>query len=305
MVKRGLLAFLVLFVLSCNEYREDSHSTAITESVYGVPELHYSYHSPNEGLAKVPGLIVLGGSEGGLASAANWANDLSHRYNVAALGVAYFGYKNLPPNLELIQLEYVAQAIDFLRSKPEVDTSKIGIIGVSKGGELALLIASNYPKIKFVVGYVPSNVAFQGLKADWSFSAYSSWEYREERVSFLPYAAPHEVKGNEIADMYRASLTHLDKYPDAIIPVENINGPILLFSGEDDNMWPATDMCNMIIDQLDSLKFAHSYEHISFKDAGHWLSEPHRDVSLGGTENGNFLAGKRSQEKMGEFIKNL
>src|SRR5688572_18837771 len=40
---------------------------------------------------------------------------------------------------------------------------QIGIAGVSKGGELALLLASEDPRIRAVLAFVPSSVVWQSL----------------------------------------------------------------------------------------------------------------------------------------------
>ena len=53
--------------------------------------------------------------------------------------------------LETEQLEDVIAGIQFLRSSQDVDTSRIGVIGHSFGGSLALLLAEHDPSLKAVV----------------------------------------------------------------------------------------------------------------------------------------------------------
>ena len=48
----------------------------------------------------------------------------------------------------------------------------------------------------------------------------------------------------------------------AEIQVENINGPILILSGKDDDQWPATLMSNRIIERLNDNNFKFYKEHI-------------------------------------------
>ena len=102
---------------------------------------------------RTPGIILLGGSEGGLddAGAALLA---SHGYAVLAL--AYFGLNALPSELVGIPVEYVIRALEWLQARPEIDPDRIAIIGRSRGTELALLTASYRPDVKAIVAMGPS-----------------------------------------------------------------------------------------------------------------------------------------------------
>ena len=84
---------------------------------------------------------MLGGFEGGVPS----GSLVSQGY--ATLFLAYFGVTPLPSPLEEIPVETVTRAVDWLSSRPEVDPARIGVIGVSKGGELALVAAVRDPRI--------------------------------------------------------------------------------------------------------------------------------------------------------------
>ena len=100
-----------------------------------------------------PTVIVVGGSGGGFADAPA-ALFASHGY--AALSLAYFNAPGLPDELLNIPLEYFAHAITWLSQQPEVDAERLAISGTSRGGELALLLASLHPKLRVVIAYVPS-----------------------------------------------------------------------------------------------------------------------------------------------------
>jgi hypothetical protein len=54
----------------------------------------------------------------------------------------------------------------------------------------------------------------------------------------------------------------------ATIPVEKIQGAILLMSGRRDRMWPSTAMCQQIMSRLAARRFPHPYSHEAF-NAGH------------------------------------
>ncbi len=142
-------------------------------------------HSKNE---RLPTVIVLGGSEGGLREG-NAALLASHGFNTLAL--AYFGIEDLPKELVRIPLDYIENAIDWLRDHPNVDATKLGIFGTSKGGELALLSATKFSSIKAVVGYVPSGVVYPGIGQ--SAVGVSSWQFKGEALPFTYGEVPNGV----------------------------------------------------------------------------------------------------------------
>ena len=73
--------------------------------------------------------------------------------------------------------------------------------------------------------------------------------------------------------LYELSLSHAEIVAKASIPVDKINGRILLRSGKDDRMWPASEMADSLVARLKEKKFPHTYEHVAYDDAGHTLNE--------------------------------
>src|SRR4051794_23065162 len=95
------------------------------------PGLVGELHLP-EGKGRAPGLLILGGSEGGHGPAFRFAQVFAKR-GFASLGLAYFGDPGVPATLENVPLEYFIHAIDWLSTQPGVDAKRIGIFGGSKG----------------------------------------------------------------------------------------------------------------------------------------------------------------------------
>lgn len=217
-----------------------------------------------------PAVLVLGGSEGGLNSAAHFARALS-QHNMAALAVAYFGVDSLPPKLEEVPLETVTQAIQWLKDQPQIDSARLAILGGSKGAELALWIAAHEPAVRAVVAHVPSHVIWQGINLD-DPTPRSSWVGPNGPLTYTPFNTSEPF--TTLRNLYQISLDNLAAVSASGIPVERINGPVMLFSGGDDQIWPSAEMSNEIVARLDQLDFPHPVIHHHYEDAGHAVLLP-------------------------------
>jgi dienelactone hydrolase len=248
-----------------------------------------------------PAVLVLGGSGGGIGWQDETAALLAER-GFVALALAYFGMEGLPAELERIPLEYVEHGLSYLRLQGDVDSLRVGVAGVSKGGELALLVASMHEEIRAVAVFVPSGIVFQSIAE--GFPRTSSWSHGGGEVPFVPYGSVESASA--LADYYVAGIEQADSatLAAATIPVERIAGPIFLLSGRDDNLWPSTLLSERVIERLEANDFAHPHEHVAYGDAGHLISSVREeDVSRrGGTEAGNRRAQVDARERFLEFF---
>jgi len=241
-----------------------------------------------------PALLILGGSEGGTAGVRRLAAPFAAQ-GYAVLALTYFGAEGVPQNLDQVPLEYFATGLRWLSARPEVDSARIGVFGISKGGEAALLVASRNPSIRATVAGVPSNVAWQGIiRPAWDNR--SSWS---EGGRPLPYLSYDFSRGfTSILALYEGALATAAQHPDAEIPVERINGPVLLISGRSDSLWPSTAMSEAVVARLRAHNFRFPVQHLAFDNAGHVAASPPSlghssqgpDSFLGGTEEGNAAA---------------
>jgi len=231
-------------------------------------------------------VVVLGGSQGGLDE-----HDaiVFARAGIIALALAYFGEGSLPRALLEIPLEYVRLAIEWLRSQSEVAGQRVGLVGRSKGGELALQVAATYPEdVSAVVGYTPSPIVWQGLPADrrgWREEPKSSWSLDGNPVPFLPFAKPRArdlpgfvasmVTGNvALRPIYERALADTEARERATTPLEQIAGPVLLISGTDDQLHPATTLCELAMARLASHQHRFPDQHLTYQGAGHMIGAP-------------------------------
>jgi len=223
-----------------------------------------------------PGVILLGGSGGGMSLA--MARTLASN-GFATLALAYFRYPGLPGWLVEIPLEYFKGAIEWLRARPAVQKTKLGLVGHSKGGECALLLASLHDEFAAVAGLVPSAYVWKGVTPE----AKSSWTLFGKPLPFLSTIETEE----EVQRFIRGEATSIRKWyadglaaapPDLLdqarIPVEKIKAPLFLVSDRDDRTWPSAEFCEAIIRRLKEKNFAYEVKHICGENAGHQVYWP-------------------------------
>jgi dienelactone hydrolase len=240
-----------------------------------------------------PAVISLSGSGGGV-NEPRAALLASHGFATLALG--YFNMPGLPSALKEIPLEYFAGAMTWMLERPEVRPVFVGVLGNSRGGELALLLGANFPVVSAVVAIVPQAYAdgssFPQLGAGWTL-----------RGQPVPYLGAKVTKGEPLGD--------------PAIPVERIRGPILFISGQDDRLIPSDAMVKEMTERLKAHAFPYRYIHLSYPDAGHSISFPYepttirrpihpyskRPYTAGGTAEGEAAANADSWPKLIAFLR--
>ncbi len=274
MIKTLQLLFLdsLLFLTGCNKpiTAYDNNQTHFMTKFFPAEGSHKDDNK------KYPLIFLFGGSEGGmLFTDLEETSELQHLgYNVVTVG--YFGMKGLPKDLNHINLNGFEKVLRQYKKYPKVDNNDIGVLGVSKGGELVLLLASHYSDIHTVVAIVPAHVAFQASNI--TLKSNSSWLYNEKEVPFVTFTRlsmatiKGVIDGENYREMHIEALENKKAVEKARIKVENINGSIYLLSARYDHMWPSMEMSEEIMKRLKEKKFKHTYEHKTF-DSNHFVLE--------------------------------
>lgn len=212
-----------------------------------------------------PLIVAFGGGSGGNDWERNYLKpkrDSMLAQGFAVLAVGYFKTDNTPSTLDRISLDAIADTIRNIASRtPQIDTSRIVLMGASKGGELVLNLASRYSFVKGVIALSTSHASFPALT--WSANT-SSWSHQGREVPYVP--APFEViwpalKG-DLFGAFTLMLQNKEAVKQAEIEVEKINGPILILSANRDEQWPATDMSYQLEQRLKSKNFSYSVQHV-------------------------------------------
>src|SRR3954463_4488398 len=87
-----------------------------------------------DGSGPLPAVVALSGSGGGIPS---WWGSLLAPHGIVVLAAACFGVGPLPPMCSEIPLETVSAAAEWVRRRPEVRSGRVGLVGASKGAEMA------------------------------------------------------------------------------------------------------------------------------------------------------------------------
>lgn len=233
-----------------------------------------------------PLVIVLNGSGGGTPElrAALFA---AHGYIGFAL--AYFKAPCRPEHISATPLEYFSNAINWAKKTFQPRDDFIALAGHSRGGELALLLGSLFTdRVSAVIGYVPSAVVHGTLRAGrpdeprdatawtwgdqplrniWQENPHADWHAFDHPPQ--PDAPIRQAPAFVNVERDEASLAA------ARIPVERINGPLLLISATDDGFWPSTDYCARIKAELEASGHRWPVEHVHNEGAGHAITFPY------------------------------
>jgi len=267
--KRNLLLLTLCLTLTTTPlFAQD------TLKVTNVEAILYTGNSASQ-----PLIVGLGGSEGGNAWASDYWKTIREEFmakGYAFLAIGYFGCKGTPKILDRIAIDDVYRAIKIAQGHQKINAKKIAIVGGSRGADLALLLGSYYQEIGCVVAMSASHAVFPGHTQEF---ATSCWTYQGRELPFIPVndaAVPFLMK-RDLRGAFEAMLLDTIAEQHALIRVEKIKGAILLLTGKNDEIIPATVMAEKMISTLKRNKFKHPYQHIAFEGSH---AEPTKHFNL-------------------------
>ena len=254
----------------------------------------------------LPSVFVIGGSEGGIPAerAALWASQ-----GYAAFAIGYFGYEGGPKILSEIPLETFDAGLSWLKEQPMVDADRIALASYSRGTEAGLLTAASHPEIAAVIAEVPSFVVWSGLdfssQSENRGEVASAWTRNGEQLPANSNSFSMEIlramlgRPAVMHDTFQAGLNAPKE--GSIIPVEEIQAPILLISSSDDMLWPSTEFADKIVARLESNRFEYDIQQVQLEGAGHFvkpefeppvyiIGDPPTVSVIGGTREANGKA---------------
>jgi dienelactone hydrolase len=199
-------------------------------------------------------------------------------------------------------------------------------MGGARGGELALLLGATFADFKAVVGYVPSGIVHAGISGGGLREARRrpAWTYGGHAVPFVSSRdasrmedVPPSPEPLALTPIFLRALEDHAAVEAAEIPVERINGPVLLISGQDDQMWPSPVLAEIAMKRLAAHHHPYDYRHLSYPGAGHLIGPPGlpatvraslhplagRSLAFGGNPKDNAAAAADSWPKVLAFFR--
>ena len=192
-----------------------------------------------------------------------------------------YGHHNYP-------LERIETAANWLLAN---GNSKVGIIGASTTGMLALVAASYFPQITMTIALTPSDFVWQGFMQgkkdgceEWPVPGESTISYQGVPLPYMPFVYQHpdywhmieeDTKGS--GDMIRSRKLFDDSeaaHPlteDEMIKVENIHGVLLLVGAEDDGLWDTCRYIRRMDERLKSRPHLCRYKVLTYKHGTHFV----------------------------------
>lgn len=215
-------------------------------------------------------VITFGGSDGGRGFGRAFAQFLASN-GYPCLAIAYHGVEGVPPYISRIPLEIIGNCIAFIQQQPLHD-GNIGICGISRGGELSLLASCYHPEINATIAHTPSDVAWGGMINEMDKA---SWTFQGEEIPWIActFTFDEANVGPEKLILSTPSFRQLIQDEAAMaraqMPLERIQGDVLLISGDNDTTWCAEEFCQRAVQRLEEKGFKNRVVHLNYENHGH------------------------------------
>ena len=227
-------------------------------------------------------ILMLGDSaEDRMAScAARWLNRRGIHVMAMSPEKKDYGHHSYP-------LERFGKAIRFMKAH---GCEKLGVVGASTTGMLALLAAAHYPELSLTIAISPSDFVMEGFYRDGRDGATerpgdgeSSVTWRGQPLPYLPYAYRHPEYWQKIQEESRAGGDRVAsrklfdeserRHPireEERIRVEDIRGKIVFIGAEDDVLWDTCRYIRRMEARLERLPHTCTYESWLYTHGTHF-----------------------------------
>lgn len=236
--------------------------------------------------APVPGgktmIAMLGNSSESrmVASAVRWLHGRGCSVLAMSPGTEDGGHHDIP-------LERFGRAIAFIKAQ---GCEKIGVVGASTTGMMALLAASLCPEITLTIALTPPDFVMEGFsrgRRDGTMeqpSGGSIVTWKGQSLPYLPYAYRHpeywrrimadsRAGGDRIASrpMFEESERRHPVREAEKIKVENIRGRLILVGAEDDVLWDTCKYIRRMMKRLEEYPHVCEVETLLYEHGTHFV----------------------------------
>ncbi|KAM7400118.1 hypothetical protein PAMA_004697 [Pampus argenteus] len=182
------------------------------------------------------------------------------------LTIAAYGYDDMPKNIKEVRLDYFEEAMDFLKKRDKVGSKGVGILSLSKTGDVALSMASYLPGVDAVVW-------INGCCANTVLPLY----YKKRQIHpALMFDISKVIPTESGANMCKYTMHNplAEENQASLIPVEQAEGCFLFLASEDDLNWDSKAYMDMLVERL-KRHGKKNFESVCYPGAGHYLEPPY------------------------------
>ncbi len=192
-----------------------------------------------------------------------------------------YGHHNYP-------LERIENAISWLKNH---NIKKIGIVGASTTGTLALTSSSYFSDITLTIAMTPSDFVWQGFMQgnkdgckEWPIEEESLFSYHGNPLPYMPFVYQHpqywqciksESKRNgDMINSWKLFDDSEKAHPireDEYIKIENICGKLLLIGADDDALWDTGKYIHRMEKRLSERSHKCELESVVYEHATHFV----------------------------------
>ncbi|CAI5640462.1 unnamed protein product [Oreochromis niloticus] len=224
------------------------------------------------------------------------------------LTVALYGHDDLPKNVKEIHLDYLEEAVEFLKKQTKGSSKKVGVISLSKSGDLALSVASYLPDVE-------ATVWINGCSANVALPLY----YKKRRIhSALMFDLKKVIPSESGAFNTKYALNNplAEENKGSLIPIERAKGHFLFVASEDDLNWDSKAYVDEMVERL-KRHGMEKFESVLYPGAGHYLEPPYgpycpssfhgvlgKPVLWGGEPKSHAAAEVHMWKKIQDFLRN-
>lgn len=185
-------------------------------------------------------------------------------------------------------LERIEKAIEWLKNN---GNKKIGIVGGSTTGTLALTAASYFPDITLTMAMTSSDFIWQGFEQgkkdgcrEWPVEGKSLFSYCGKPLPYMPFCYKHPEYWQVVKSETKKSGNMIDSkkifddseeaHPiteDEFIKIENIKGKLLMIGAEDDCLWNAAKYVKRAEKRLSEKSHDCDAEFVAYKHGTHFV----------------------------------
>ncbi|MBQ5317389.1 MAG: acyl-CoA thioester hydrolase [Oscillospiraceae bacterium] len=237
---------------------------------------------PLEGSEKAM-IVMLGDSADDMLvhAAVKWLHGLGCGVFAVSQNENDYGYHSYP-------LENFRKVTKYLKKK---GCTKIGIMGISTTGSIALSAASYFSDITMTVAMSASDFVMEGFYRDGLDGAVerpgdneSTLSYKGEDLPYLPFAYRHPEYAKQLKaeakrrgamaaarDMFDLSEKLHPVTDRERIKVENIKGRLIFIGAEDDTLWDTCRYIGRMARLLDDTPHDSTYKVLTYEHGTHFV----------------------------------